>query len=415
MSATMTQATRSAREGLAVQVRQRLDVGLVLAVVALLSLGLIMVASASIGVADRQLGRPLYYFERQTLFVLVGLGVAYAMYRIRLIHWQKAAPLLLMFTGVLLLLVLLPGVGKTVNGSTRWLSLGIFNLQVSEPAKLFIALFLAGYIVRRGREMRETFRGFLKPIVVLSLICVLLLAEPDFGAAAVLMAMGMGMLFLGGARLGQFGLLVLLMSAALAVLAVSSPYRMERLTAFLNPWADPFNSGFQLTQSLIAIGSGSWWGTGLGGSIQKLFYLPEAHNDFLFAVLAEELGFAGVLVVVSLYAYVTWRCFAIAAAAERAGQRFGGYLAYGIGLWIGLQAFINIGVNMGLLPTKGLTLPLMSAGGSSMLVMCAAVGLLLRVHLETGDGVAMSTPSVPKARRKTRAASRRRKEGHDEA
>ncbi len=310
-----------------------------------------------------------------------------------------------------------PGVGKTVNGSTRWLPLGVFSLQVSEFAKLCMAIYLAGYLVRRGREVRESFRGFLKPIAVLSIASLLLLLEPDFGAAVILMSMGMGMLFLGGVRLGQFGLLLLLVLGALSVLAISSPYRMERLTAFLNPWADPFDSGFQLTQALIAIGRGSWFGEGLGSSIQKLFYLPEAHNDFLFAVLAEELGLFGVVAVVGLYAYVLWRCFAVGAAAEQRGHFFGGYLAYGLGIWLGLQAFINMGVNMGILPTKGLTLPLMSAGGSSLLAMSAAIGLLLRIHRELGETVSPVNVAYTRAeKRGQRGASRRHRKkeaGHE--
>ena len=389
----LKQATRGEAENLDVQLRQHFDLGLALSVAILLALGLVMVTSASISLADRELGNPFYYLERQVVFVAVGLAIAAVIYRVPLAHWETAGMGLLVFSAFLLLLVLLPGVGKTVNGATRWLPLGIISLQVSELAKLFVAIYIAGYLVRRGREVRGSFAGFLKPVVVLSLMAVLLLAEPDFGAAVVLMAMGLGMLFLGGARLGQFGLLLLLVLTALAVLAISSPYRMQRLTAFLNPWADPFNSGFQLTQSLIAIGSGSWFGTGLGGSVQKLFYLPEAHNDFLFAVLAEELGLVGVVLVVALYGYFVWRCFAIGATAERLGQTFAAYLSYGIGIWFGLQAFVNMGVNMGLLPTKGLTLPLMSAGGSSMLVMCAAVGLLLRVHRESVSVVAPETGS----------------------
>lgn len=390
-SAALKQATRGESEHLGVQLRQRLDVGLAVTVAILLALGLIMVTSASISLADRELGNPFYYLQRQAVFIALGVGIAAVVYRISLANWEAAGMGLLVFSAFLLVLVLVPGVGKTVNGATRWLPLGIISLQVSEVAKLFVAIYLAGYLVRRGREVRESFTGFLKPVLVLGLMAVLLLAEPDFGAAVVLMAMGLGMLFLGGVRLGQFALLLALVLAAMAVLAVSSPYRMQRLTAFLNPWADPFNSGFQLTQSLIAIGSGSWFGTGLGGSVQKLFYLPEAHNDFLFAVLAEELGLVGVLVVVVLYSYLLWRCFAIGAVAERLGQAFAAHLAYGIGIWFGLQAFVNMGVNMGLLPTKGLTLPLMSAGGSSMLVMCAAVGLLLRVHRESVAVVAPNT------------------------
>lgn len=395
------QASRGQAARLERRLRQRLDPGLLLAVVSLLGLGLIMVTSASIGIADRQLGDPFYYLERQLAFAALGLVVAAGIYRVPLAHWEASGMGLLAFALFLLVLVLVPGVGKTVNGATRWLPLGFVSLQVSELVKLFMAIYLSGYLVRRGREVRESFQGFLKPVLVLALAAALLLAEPDFGTAAVLMAMGLGMLFLGGVRLGQFGLLLALVAGALAVLAISSPYRLQRLTVFLNPWEDPFNSGFQLTQSLIAIGSGSWFGVGLGGSIQKLFYLPEAHNDFLFAVLAEELGLVGVTCVVLLYGYLFWRCFAIGAAAERVGQAFGAYLAYGIGIWFGLQAFVNMGVNMGVLPTKGLTLPLMSAGGSSMLVMCAAVGLLLRVHREAAEVVQPRTAPLraPRGRR----------------
>ncbi|MBD3619857.1 MAG: putative lipid II flippase FtsW [Chromatiales bacterium] len=405
---SMLQASRTPQEKIAVKMRQHLDVGLVLVVATLLGLGLVMVTSASIGVAEKQTGNPLYFFERQLVFVLAGIAVAAAIYRVRLAHWELAGLALLLFTFVLLMLVLVPGIGKTVNGSTRWIPLGVINLQVSELAKLCFVIYVAGYLVRHGRDVRETFSGFMRPVIVLGLAAALMLMEPDFGAAAVLMATGLGMLFLGGVRLGQFGLLMAVVAGALAVLAVSSPYRLARLTTFLNPWADPFNSGFQLTQSLIAIGSGSWTGLGLGASIQKLFYLPEAHNDFLFAVLAEELGLIGVVVVVALYGYLIWRCFAIAAAAERCGHAFGAYIAYGVGIWIGLQAFINMGVNMGILPTKGLTLPLMSAGGSSMLVMCAAIGLLLRVHRETAQAGAQLAVYSSAAMRKPRPVRERR-------
>jgi cell division protein FtsW len=253
-----------------------------------------------------------------------------------------------------------------------------------------MALYLAGYMVRHGQSVRERFAGFIKPVLLVSFIALLLLAQPDYGAAVVVMSMTLGMLFLGGVRIIQFAMLLALIAGAFAVLAISSPYRLQRLTTFLDPWADPFNTGMQLTQSLMAIGSGSWFGVGLGGSVHKLFYLPEAHNDFLFAILAEELGLVGVVVVLLLYLWIVMRGFMIGAAAERNGHLFGAYLAFGLSLWIGLQAFINIGVNMGVLPTKGLTLPLMSAGGSSLVVMCAAMGLLFRVHLETHGLVAMS-------------------------
>ncbi len=402
MSAVMNQARRIQGRDSIAQVQQRLDVGLLVAFGLLLLLGLIMVASASITVADRVYGNPLHFFQRQVVFVMMGLMLAFAMYRIRLVHWERSSRYLLVFALFLLALVLVPGVGKTVNGSTRWLPLGFISLQVSEFAKLFVAMYLASYLVRKSDEIRASFKGFARPLVVLSLCSVLLLMEPDFGATVVLVGMGMGMLFLGGARLGQFAGLLMVVMTGLAVLAISSPYRLKRLTSFLDPWQDPFNSGFQLTQSLIAIGSGSWTGTGLGASIQKLFYLPEAHNDFLFAVFAEEFGFVGVTTVVLVYCFILWRTFEIGAAAERMGQRFGAYLAYGIGIWIGMQAFINMGVNMGILPTKGLTLPLMSAGGSSMLVMCAAIGLLLRVHYETRGQDKSSSASAHMLARKKR-------------
>ena len=334
----------------------------------------------------------------------IGIGVLLAMpvYRLRLALLQEAGPVLLVAALALLVAVLVPGIGREVNGSTRWISTGLFNLQVSEPAKLMILVYLAGYLARHGEELRERLSGFLKPMAVLSLAALLLLLEPDFGATVVLMATAMGMIFLAGVRLWHFTGMLGVAGLSLAGLAVSSPYRMERLTTFLNPWEDPFDSGFQLTQSLIAIGRGELAGVGLGASIQKLFYLPEAHTDFVFAVLAEELGLLGVFVVIALYALVVWRAFVIARQAEKAGNVFAGALAYGIGIWIGLQSFINMGVNMGLLPTKGLTLPLMSYGGSSMVVMCVAIALLLRIDSETRttlDGLSASGAAAASRRR----------------
>jgi cell division protein FtsW len=362
------------------------DVPLLLAVAALLALGLLMVGSASISIADRQLGAPFHYLLRQGVYVAVGVLMAFVTVQVPLAVWQRIGPLLLLSSLALLLLVLVPGLGRNVNGATRWLSLGVFNLQVSELAKLALIVYAAGYLVRRGEEVRTTVKGFLKPLGLLVVFALLLLLQPDFGALVVLGATLLGMLFLAGVRLWLFGLLVAAAGGALALLAVTSPYRMERLTTFMNPWADPFNSGFQLTQALIAFGRGDWFGVGLGGSVQKLFYLPEAHTDFLFAVLAEELGLFGALGVIVLFGFVVWRGFVIGRAAAQVGAHFGAYLSYGIALLIGLQAVINLGVNMGVLPTKGLTLPLMSYGGSSMLVSCIAVGLLLRVDRENRRG-----------------------------
>jgi cell division protein FtsW len=357
-----------------------LDGQLLVTTLTLLGLGLVMVMSASVSIAEGQTGDPLYFFWRQGAFVGLGLLAGYAVLRSRLVYWERLGPYFLLLGLLLLVAVLI--IGREVNGSVRWLALGPFNLQPSELMKLFMVVYLAGYLVRRGEEVRTSVKGFLKPMAVVGLVSVLLLLEPDFGAAAVITVTVLGIMFLGGVRLWQFGILFVLMLTGMGALAFSSSYRVARLTSFVNPWADPFDSGFQLTQALIAFGRGEWLGVGLGGSIQKLFYLPEAHTDFLFAVLAEELGLLGALVVIVLFAVLVWRAFVIGQSALQAGNRFGAYVAYGIGLWLGLQAFINLGVNMGVLPTKGLTLPLMSYGGSSIVVSCIACALLLRVSHE---------------------------------
>ncbi len=349
---------------------------------ALLGLGLVMVASASVAIADRELGRPLFYLWRQGLFVAAGLLAAAVVLRLPLAFWRRAGGVLLLLGILLLGLVLVPGIGRVVNGSMRWIAMGPANLQPSELVKLFMTVYLAGYLVRRGEEVRASFSGFVKPMLVLVGIAGLLLLEPDYGATVVLFATVLGMLFLGGVPLLRFSGWVAAAGAVMGVLVLLAPYRVQRLTTFMDPWSDPFNSGFQLTQALIAIGRGEWLGVGLGASVQKLFYLPEAHTDFLFAVLGEELGFAGMAVVIGLFTFMTWRAFAIARRAEEQADTYGAYLAYGLGLGLALQAFVNIGVNLGVLPTKGLTLPLMSYGGSSMVVNCMAVALLLRVDHE---------------------------------
>lgn len=363
--------------------RQGLDGTLITAVLALLGLGLVMVASASIAIADRKTGEPFYYLWRQLVFLGVGIVAAWPILRTPLVVWEENRGKLLLMGMGLLAIVLVPGIGATINGSQRWLHLGPLNLQVSELMKLLLIVYLAGYLVRHGDEVRRSAAGFLKPLALLAVICGLLLAEPDFGAAVVMTAVCLGLMLLGGVRLWQFGMLLVLAVAALAALAITSPYRLARLVGFLDPWADPFASGFQLTQALIAFGRGEWLGVGLGGGVQKLFYLPEAHTDFLLAVIAEELGFLGVFAVVGLFGFITWRAFTIARNAMAHGADFAGYCAYGVGLWLALQAYVNVGVNMGVLPTKGLTLPLMSYGGSSMVVSCMAIALLLRVEYET--------------------------------
>ncbi|TVR63500.1 MAG: putative lipid II flippase FtsW [Candidatus Competibacteraceae bacterium] len=357
----------------------------------LLLLGLLMVASASMPIADARTGQPFYFLIRQSVFALVGLLAAGLVFQVPMSRWRRSGPLLLLAAFALLVLVLVPGIGKEVNGSMRWIVVGPINIQASELAKLFTLIYVAGYLKRHCEELRTAdFRtsalALLRPMAVLGVLAVLLLLEPDFGSVVVLMATALGMVFLAGVNLRQFGVLQVGTLLIMAALIYSSPYRRERMLGFLDPWADAQASGYQLTQALIAIGRGEWFGVGLGASVQKLFYLPESYTDFLFAVLAEELGLAGILSVIVLFVILVWRTFEIGRRAERLGKEFSAYLAYGIGLWFGLQALFNIGVNMGVLPTKGLTLPLMSYGGSSLVVMCMALALLLRIDVETRVG-----------------------------
>ncbi|HEV8018450.1 MAG TPA: putative lipid II flippase FtsW [Steroidobacteraceae bacterium] len=346
-------------------------------------LGLVMVTSASVSIASQETGQPFYYLERQLVLTLIGAGCAALVFAIRTELIERAAVPLLALAFVLLVVVLIPGLGHAVNGSRRWLRFAGINFQVSELARVLVLIYIASYAVRRESELRGSLAGLTKALALLAGVSLLLLVEPDFGAATVLFATGFGLLFLAGARLRYVIAMTAIAASGFAVLAVSSGYRLRRLTTFLDPWADPYNSGFQLTQSLIAIGRGQWFGVGLGDSVQKLFYLPEAHTDFLFAVLAEELGLLGVVLTLALFLALVWRSFRIARLASEAGLKFPAYLAAGFGLWVGIQAFVNIGVNMGVLPTKGLTLPLMSYGRSSLVVALAWVGLLLRVYHET--------------------------------
>ena len=367
------------------------DPWILMAGLLLLALGLLMVTSASMPMADRQTGQPFYFLIRQGAFALIGLLAAGLIFQVPLMRWRRLGPMLLVAAMGLLVLVLIPGIGKEVNGSMRWIGLGPINIQVSELAKLFTLVYIASYLKRHSTELQNANFGtsalaLLRPMAVLAVLAVLLLLEPDFGSVVVLMATAMGMIFLAGVNLWQFGTLVVGTSAVMAVLIWSSPYRRDRLLSFLNPWEDPFGSGFQLTQSLIAIGRGEWFGVGLGESVQKLFYLPESYTDFLFAVLAEELGLASILTIIALFMTLVWRAFRIGQRAERVGMKFSAWLAYGIGLWFGIQSLFNMGVNMGVLPTKGLTLPFMSYGGSSLVVMCMALALLLRIDVETRAG-----------------------------
>ena len=378
----MTAATLSFARSTGRPRRLALDPWVIGPVLALLLVGLVMVASASIGISDRATGAPFGYFERQLMYAALGLVAGAVALCVPTAAWDRYSKLLLAAGFVLLVLVLIPGLGHEVNGSRRWLRLGIMNFQVSELARVLLLTYLASYAVRRADELKASFGGFAKPVGVLAAAAVLLLGEPDFGAATVLMTTGLAVLFLAGARIRHLVVPIVLGAAAMTLLAVTSSYRLRRLVAFRDPWQDPFDSGFQLTQSLIAIGRGEWFGVGLGSSVQKLFYLPEAHTDFVFAVLAEEFGFAGVVTVLALFAVLVGRALVIARSAARAGLAFQSYLAASIGIWLGLQVFVNVGVNTGLLPTKGLTLPLLSYGGSSMLVTLGWLGVLLRVHHE---------------------------------
>lgn len=359
------------------------DRALVFASGTLLVIGLIMVGSASISIADGKLGQPLFYFNRQLIFALAGLAIAAMVITVRLEVWRQLAPLLLMLGVGLLILVLIPGIGREVNGSRRWLPLGPVNIQVAEIIKLFSIIYVADYLHRHHGQLNGSFFKVFGPLVLLGVAALLLLLQPDMGSVVVILSTVLAMLFLGGARLDVFAALMTIFAGLFAVLIWLAPYRLQRLQTFMDPWQDPFGSGFQLTQALIAFGRGDWLGVGLGSSMQKLFYLPEAHTDFLYSILAEELGLVGALSILVLFSIFIWRALAIGRAAELAGQVFGAQIAYGIGIWIGLQACVNMGVNMGVLPTKGLTLPLMSYGGSSLLLTCLAIALLFRVDLET--------------------------------
>lgn len=361
------------------------DLALFWAVTALTLFGLVMVYSASIAFADESRatgGSASYFLVRQMVFVLVGAGVAWGAFRVPMRMWQSLTPWLFLLGVALLILVLVPGIGKVVNGSRRWIPLGPINLQPSEFMKLFVAFYAADYTVRKLRFMASFWRGFLPLAFVVVLVGVLLLLQPDFGAFAVISAIAFGVLFLGGLRLRIFFALMVLAGFAFAGLILSSEYRRQRLFAFLDPWADPLGKGYQLTHALIAFGRGEWFGVGLGGSVEKLFYLPEAHTDFLLAVVGEELGWVGVCAVVALFAVVIWRTFTIGRGLVCVEQYFSGLAVFGIGLWIGVQALINMGVNVGLLPTKGLTLPFMSYGGSGIIANLAAMAVVLRADWE---------------------------------
>jgi len=379
----------------------RIDPVLLGITLSLLLGGLVILASASIATADNVAGDPFFYVGRQAVAALLGAVAGFVCLFVPMRFWLSTGPLMLLLALALLTVVLVPGVGYTANGSTRWIRLGIFNLQASEIARLCLMIYLAGYLVRHNKTLREQFSGFVRPMIVLFIASCLLLAEPDLGAAIVLVAVAFVMMFVAGARFRDFFVFASLAIVGAGTLAVTTQYRLERLTGFLDPWADPFDKGFQLTQSLIAIGRGEWFGVGLGNGVQKLFYLPDAHTDFVFAVFAEEFGLFGSLVLIALFAALLWRVFSLGIRAANSERFFEAYLAIGIGTWLGLQAFINLGVNMGLLPTKGLTLPLVSYGRSSLIIAMMSFGILFRIYHE------LEIAGKPPSRRQKKRGSRK--------
>ncbi|HKA38419.1 MAG TPA: putative lipid II flippase FtsW [Burkholderiales bacterium] len=361
------------------------DQGLVWAVVMLLGMGLVMVYSSSIAIAEasRTTGhQPMYYLMRHALFISVGLAAAVIAFQVPMRLWQQAALPLFLLGVSLLVLVLIPGVGREVNGSQRWISLHFVTVQPSELMKLFVVLYAADYTVRKAAHIGSFRRGFLPMLIVMLVVGGLLLREPDFGAFVVITVIAMGILFLGGMNWRLFAGLFALLLIGFVLLILASPYRLQRVVGFMDPWADPYGTGYQLSHALIAFGRGEWLGVGLGASVEKLFYLPEAHTDFLLAVIAEELGFAGVAAIIAAFAWVVTRAFMIGRRAALLERYFPALVAQGVGLWIGVQAIINIGVNTGMLPTKGLTLPLVSFGGTALVAACCAIGILLRVDWE---------------------------------
>ncbi|PXF31758.1 hypothetical protein WH50_08425 [Pokkaliibacter plantistimulans] len=358
------------------------DGWLLVITVTLLLIGVIMVTSASMEVAEVRFHDPFYQVKRHVAFIIVAVVAACFTWRVPMEYWQRQHWWLLLIAIALLVLVLVPGIGRVVNGSSRWLHLGPINVQASEVAKLFLMMYLASYMARRLEEVRTQWSGFFKAMLILALPIMLMLMEPDLGAVVVTLGIALGMVFMGGMRLWQFWLVIVSCLAAVGAGAWMEDYRRQRLLTYLDPWADPYGSGYQLTQAQIAFGRGDWFGLGLGNSVQKLFYLPEAHTDFVYAVLAEELGLVGALAVICLYAWLVYRAFRIGQRVEQLGQHFSAFMAYGTALLIAGQAFINIGVNIGVLPTKGLTLPLISYGGSSLVICLMLISILLRIDHE---------------------------------
>ena len=373
--------TGQARPSGSVAVAIRPDSWVLIPALLLLAIGIVMVGSASIAIAESQQVGSYYYLLRHLVYIFLGLLLASAFRVIPVAFLERVSRPMLLLSAFALLAVLIPGVGHTVNGSTRWIRLGFVNFQVVEAVKLMVIIYMAGYLARKAGLVQTRFFDTLKPLIFAGLLSVILLLQPDMGSAAVITAIVAGMVWLAGAAWRHIFVLGMLTLPAFGYAAME-PYRLRRIVSFMDPWADPYASGFQLTQALIAVGRGELFGVGLGASIQKLFYLPEAHTDFIFAVLAEEFGLGGVIVVLALFLLLVTRIMVIGIMAHRHDRPFAGFLAYGVGIWIGLQALVSVGVNLGVLPTKGLTLPLISSGGSSMLITLLALGLVLRIKYE---------------------------------
>jgi cell division protein FtsW len=362
-----------------------LDFSLLWLAMGLLAIGLVMVYSASIAIAEAARytgGNGEYYLLRQAIFIALGVGVGIAAFQVPMRVWQQASPYLFLAGLLLLVIVLIPGIGREVNGSRRWIPLGFANLQPSELMKFLAVLYAADYTTRKAAFMHDFKKGFMPMAGVMMLAGALLLREPDFGAFVVIISIAMGILFLGGLNWKVFAGLVVVLLIGFVILILTSPYRLQRVLGFMDPFADPYGKGYQLSHALIAFGRGEWFGLGLGGGVEKLFYLPEAHTDFLLAVIAEEFGFVGVAVVVALFAWLIVKAFLIGRRAAQLERNYCALVAQGIGIWLGVQALINMGVNVGLLPTKGLTLPFLSFGGSGIIANCLAIALLLRIDWE---------------------------------
>lgn len=370
------------------------DGWLLVPILLLVACGLVMVGSASIAIAESHGVNSYYYLVRHALYLMVGLLLAVAFRKIPIDFLDRISKPLMGVSALLLLMVFLPGIGHTVNGSSRWITIGIANFQVVEAVKIMVIIYMAGYLVRKAEMVRVRFFDTLKPLMLAGMLTGILLLQPDMGSAAVITAIIGGMVWLAGAAWRHIAMLGMITLPVFGM-AAREPYRLRRIISFTDPWADPFNSGFQLTQALIAVGRGEVFGVGLGASVQKLFYLPEAHTDFIFAVLAEEFGLLGVIFVLGLFMLLVARIMSIGLMAHRADKPFAGNIAYGIGLWIGLQALVSIGVNLGVLPTKGLTLPLISSGGSSVLMTCLALGIVFRIRYEVNRDAPLKMARVP--------------------